>query len=330
MDRSTSIEPRTADGLFGRWLRGSLKAVGIEGEHTQLTSALTPSTLQALTWVRLLVGAVMLYDAWASLSWSHKTEMASFLGVGMENAWLALIVAGVSFLKLAIAASMFSGRGVTKMGWAGVFYGLFVWLAIEHGGDFGQDATDPGVGLAYIILFLFVVGSERLRSDPDLGHNEILTFARVLFGLLWAYDATLKLQPYFLDHYLDYLTAAQKDVAGTWQGSYDQLWIVLSQAIGPTVVASLVALTEAAVAISLLSGRWLRVFGPVGLALAFVIWGTAEEWGGPYSFGIASDMPMRLFGMAVIYLLAFFYVWAFYNPLDLLSRSRAAALSEVN
>ncbi|MBI1220834.1 MAG: hypothetical protein GC186_20110 [Rhodobacteraceae bacterium] len=328
MDRSNSLEPHTADGRFGRWLRGTLQAVGIEGENTSFTSELTPSTTQALTLLRLLVGLVMLYDAWGSLSWSHKTEMASFLGVGMESAWVALVVAGVSFLKIAIAASMLSGRGVTKLGWAGFFYGLFVWIAIEHGGDFGQDATDPGVGLAYIILFLFVIGAERLRSDPDLSHNEILAFARVLFGLLWAYDATLKLQPYFLDHYLDYLTAAQKDVAGTWQASYDQIWIVLSQAVGPQLVAWLVALTEAAIAISLFSGRWLRVFGPVGLGLSFVIWSTAEEWGGPYSMGIASMMPMRLFGMAVIYLLTFFYVWAFYNPLDLLNRSRAAVLSE--
>ena len=211
------------------------------------------------------------------------------------------------------------------MGWVGVFYGLFVWVAIEHGGDFGQDATDPGVGLPYVILFLYIIGVERLSAERDASRNEILTLARVLFGLLWAYDAALKFQPYFLTHYLGYLTDAQKDLAGTWQASYDQFWIVLSQAVGPKLIALGVAITEAAIAVSLLSGRWLRVFGPVGIILSLVIWTTAEEWGGPYSMGVASMMPMRLLGMAVIYILAFFYVWALYNPLDLLPGRRAAA-----
>lgn len=327
MDQTSPRESRPAEGPFARWLRHSLKAVGIEGENTSLTSDLNANASQTLAWLRLLVGVMMLYDSWASLSWSHKTEMANFLGVGIESAWLSLFVVGATFLKLSIAASMFAGRGVIKMGWAGVFYGLFVWLAVEHGGEFGQDATDPGLGLPYLILFLFVIGAERHRSDPDLARNEVLTFARVLFGLLWAYDAMLKLQPYFLGHYIDYLADAQKDAVGTWQASYDQMWIVISQTIGPSVVAFFVAASEATIAVSLVSGRWLRVFGPVGLGLSFVIWSTAEAWGGPYSLGVASDMPMRLFGVAAIYMLALLYVCVFYNPLDLLKRSRATSSS---
>ncbi len=325
MDQSRSLQPDAAGGTRDPWPHRALRAVGIEGESPALISPLRPSTTCGLCTLRVLVGLVMLYDAWASLGWSHKTEMAHFLGVGMGSAWVSLIVAGVSFVKLAIAASLLSGRSVRVMGWVGVFYGLFVWVAIEHGGDFGQDATDPGVGLPYVILFLYIIGVERLSAERDASRNEILTLARVLFGLLWAYDAALKFQPYFLTHYLGYLTDAQKDLAGTWQASYDQFWIVLSQAVGPKLIALGVAITEAAIAVSLLSGRWLRVFGPVGIILSLVIWTTAEEWGGPYSMGVASMMPMRLLGMAVIYILAFFYVWALYNPLDLLPGRRAAA-----
>jgi len=302
------------------WLRRGLRALGIAGENPALIS---PVSSLGIDVMRIAVGLVVLYDSWASLTWQHKTQMAHFLGVGMGNAWVALVVAAISFLELAIAVSLLSGRGVQAMGWAGVAYGLAVWILMEHGGDFGQDATDPGVGLPYAIMFLFVVGADRLRRDKDASHNEILAFARVAFGLLWGYDAILKFQPYFLNHYLDYLTAAQKDVGATsWQGIYDQAWIAVSAAIGAKLVAVLVGAAEAVLAIGLISGRGLRVLGPIGIALSLVIWTTAEEWGGPYSAGAATMMPMVLFGTAIIYALTFGYVWLLYNPLELIGAGR--------
>lgn len=322
MNYSVSNTPAMKRNEHASWLQRSLAAVGLEGENPTLTSSVKPSSIALL---RIAVGLVVLYDAWASLGWSHKTEMAQFLGVDMESAWVALVVATVSFLKLAIAASLLTGRGVQAMGWAGVVYGLFVWVAVEHGGEFGQDATDPGLGLPYIVMFLYVVGAERLRIDSDVARNQILALARVAFALLWAYDAALKFQPYFLGHYLDYLTTAQNNAGpATWQGAYLQLWIAASQALGPTVVAALVALAEAAIALGLLLGRGLRVLGPVGIGLSLVIFSTAEGWGGPYSLGAASDMPMRLFGIAIIYTIALGYVWMLYNPIDLIAGRRKA------
>lgn len=198
---------------------------------------------------------------------------------------------------------------------------MVVWLAMEHGGDFGHDATDPGVGLPYVIVFLYVLSADRLRRDPRAGGNELLALARVAFALLWGYDALLKFQPYFLGHFLDYISEAAKDNAGTWRGAYDQAWIVVIQAIGPKIGAYLVALTEATIAIALFTGRGLRIVGPIAIALSFVIWGTAEEWGGPFSMGVATGMPMRLFSCAIIYILALGYVWVLYNPLDLFRTS---------
>lgn len=325
MDQTTMFQPSAAERLPDPWLRRALRAVGIEGENPALVSASHPPPMGGFCCVlRTVVGLVILYDFWTSLSWSHKIEMARFLGVGMDSAWVSLLVAGDTFVKLAVAVSLLSRRKVQTMGWVGVLYGLFVWIAMEHGGDFGQEATDPGLGLPYVILFLYVIGFERLDTEPDITRNEILTLARVLFGLLWAYDAALKFQPYFINHFLDYLTAAQKDLAGTWRGAYVQGWIALSLGIGPKLVALLIGAAEAALAASLLSGRWLRVMGPIGIVLSLVIWTTAEEWGGPYHFGVASMMPMRMFGTAILYLLALCYVWVLYNPLDLLFRRRAA------
>lgn len=300
------------------WLRRALHALGIVGENPAVTSTVRPS---AITVMRIVVGLVVLYDTWASLSWSHKTEMAEFLGVDIESAWVSLFVAAGTFLELAIAASLFTGRGVRTMAWAGVFYGLFVWIAVEHGGEFEIDATDPGLGLPYVVMFLFVIGADRLRTEADAGRNEILALARVVFALLWGYDAILKFQPYFLENYMTYLVDAQTNAgAATWQGAYLQLWIDLSAAIGPTLIAASVGVVEIAIALGLLFGRGLRVLGPIGIGLSLVIFTTVESWGGPYSLGAATDMPMRLFGVAIIYTIALGYVWILYNPLDLLAR----------
>ena len=303
-----------ADNQRRSWLQTALYALGITGESSGEISRLSPTSFDVM---RVIVALVVLYDAWASLGWSHKTEMTQFLGVDIESAWVSLVVAAVSFLKLAIVAGLLTGRGVRPMGWAGVFYGLFVWIAVEHGGEFGQDATDPGLGLPYVVMFLYVVGAEHLRTGEIPPRNELLTLARVAFALLWAYDAMLKFQPYFLTHYLDYLIEAQKNAgAATLQGIYLQIWISISQAIGPTLVAAVVGIAEAAIALGLLFGRGLRVLGPIGIVLSLVIFTTAEGWGGPYSLGAASDMPMRLFGVAIIYTIIFGYVWILHNPLD--------------
>ena len=322
MKSSVAIPGESGPLAVGAFRR-ALRALGLYGENPAIVSA---TSSRGFAMLRIAVGLVVLYDSWAVLTWEHKTEMARFLGVGMGSAWLALLVAGVAFLELAIAASLLSGRGVQVMGWLGVAYGLFVWIVMEHGGDFGRDATDPGVGLPYAVLFLFVVAADRLRRDGDVARNEILALARVAFGLLWAYDAVLKFQPYFLAHYLDYLAAAQKDVgAGSWRGAYDGMWIALSTALGPRTVAVLVGLTEAAVAAALISGRGLRVFGPIGIGLALAVWTTAEEMGGPFSLGVATMMPMALLGTAILYVLALGYVWALYNPLDWIRGGRRAS-----
>lgn len=296
-------------------LQRILRDLDLTGESPARVSSVKAEDFD---WIRILFGLALLYDSWTSLSWSHKLEMSQFLAVSPTSAWVSIVVALTAFIKLALAASLIAGRGLRVMGWVGVLYGVLLWLAVEHGGDFGQDATDPGLGLPYIILFLYVLGTDRLRTQSDISSNELLTLSRVLFGLLWGYDALLKLQPYFLDHYLDYLSAAQQDTAGTWQGAYDHIWIVVSQTAGPQLVAFLVGVAEAAIAVSLIWARGLRIFGPVGIILSLVIWTTAEEFGGPYSMGVPSMMPMRLLGVAVIYMLGLGYVWMLYNPLDML------------
>lgn len=301
-----------------------LESLDIKGEDPHRVSTLSPVSFD---WLRILFGLIVLYDSWASLSWDHKMQMMQFLGLPMESPWLHPVVAVISFVKIAIAVSLLTGRGIRVMGWVGIVYALLVWLIVEHGGEFDQDATDPGIGLPYLIVFLYVIGADRLRDDPDIGRNYMLTLARISFGLLWAYDALLKFQPYFIENYLSYLADAGKDMPG-WIATYDAAWVALSQALGPSVVAWLVALVEAVLAVGLLLGRGLRILGPIGLGLSFVIWSVPERWGGPYSFGVTS-MPMSLVGIAVIYMVALGYVWVLYNPLDLFKAKPAAKVGAV-
>ncbi|WP_455383758.1 hypothetical protein [Acidihalobacter prosperus] len=311
-----------APGARG-YFRRALAALDMRGENPALLSTVNA---QSFNWIRIIFGIALLYDAWTSLTWTHKLEVSHVLGMPTGDPVLHLMVIILAFVKLAIAVSIIADRGVIPMSWAGIAYAFFVWIVFQHGGDFGKDGTDPGVALPYVIMFLYLIATERLRKDPDTSHNEMLTLARNGFGLLWGYDALMKFHPYFLNHFMGYLTDAQSATAGTWIGGYEHIWVVVTQAFGPHLVALAVAVVEAAIAISLLSGRGLRVMGPVGFLLSFAIWSTAETWGGPYSFAVSSA-PASLFGTASIYMLAFVFVMILYNPLELL-RGKTKAVSE--
>ncbi|WP_146194508.1 hypothetical protein [Thioclava sp. NG1] len=304
-----------APGAEGRFRR-TLAALGMEGEDSTRTSSVSYASFN---WIRIVFGIVLIYDAWTSLSWQHKVASAQALGLPISSPVLHLLVIVLAFVELAVALSIMSDRGVVPMSWVGIGYAGFVWIVFQHGGDFGQDGTDPGVALPYIVVFVFLIGVQRLRTDPDVTKNEMLTLARNGFGLLWGYDALLKFQPYFLNHFTDFLTSAQADMKGTLTASYDQFFLAVTNIMGPHLVAVLVALTEALIAASLISGRGLRIMAPIGFLLSFAIWSTAETWGGPYSLGVSAEAA-QLFGAATIYMIAFFYIMTLYNPLDLLRK----------
>ena len=300
-----------------------LATLGMAGEDPTTVSRVGPD---AFTWIRSIFGLVLVYDAWTSLTWVHKVAVSHALGLATSSPALHLFVIVLAFLKIAIAAAILSGRGVIPMSWAGIGYMAFVWTVFQHGGDFGKDGTDPGVALPYMVMFLFTIGVERMRTTPNVSRNEMLTLARNGFGLLWGYDALMKFHPYFLNHFADFLTQAQTAMAGTWAAGYDHLFLQITTAIGPHTVALMIACTEALVAASLLSGKGLRIMAPVGALLAFAIWSTAETFGAPYTAGVASS-PAQLFGTASIYVLAFGYVMTLFNPLDLLHRVAPAAMA---
>lgn len=120
---------------------------------------------------------------------------------------------------------------------------------------------------------------------------------RILFGIIWLVDAALKWNPHFLNNFLDHIsenTASQPIIIHHWI----ELWASVSS-FSPHSVAIFVAVIETVIALSLITGLFARVAIVAGAIFSFLIWSTAEGFGGPY--GAASTDV----GASIIYVLVF-------------------------
>ena len=133
--------------------------------------------------------------------------------------------------------------------------------------------------------------------------HEDKTFAvlRIVFGIVWAIDASFKWSPAFIDNLTSYLAQGAQGQPALVQW-WVNLWIQ-SVSIDPHLFAVFVALAESAIAIGLIFGFMTRVAIAGGIAMSFVIWSTAEGFGGPYAPG-STDI-----GAAVIYIIVFVALW---------------------
>ena len=124
---------------------------------------------------------------------------------------------------------------------------------------------------------------------------------RVIFGGVWLIDASFKWSPAFINSFTDYLNQGAEG-----QPALVQAWINLwvhTVGVNPQFFAVIVALGETAIAIGLLFGFFTEVAIAGGIALSFVIWSTAEGFGGPYVAG-STDI-----GAAIIYIIVFIALW---------------------
>jgi thiosulfate dehydrogenase [quinone] large subunit len=120
---------------------------------------------------------------------------------------------------------------------------------------------------------------------------------RIVFGLVWAIDATFKWQPAFQKDFVSYLTGAldgQSALVKEWIG----FWIDIVK-VDPHVFALMVTGAETALAVGLILGVFSNIVDLGGVMLAFVIWSSAEGFGGPYKAG-STDI-----GASIIYVLMF-------------------------
>lgn len=120
---------------------------------------------------------------------------------------------------------------------------------------------------------------------------------RILFGLVWLIDAQFKWQPSFVSGLAGYLMGAmprQPPAVQAWIG----FWMNVVK-VDPVLFAYFVAAAETALALALIFGLLSNLAYLGGSLLAFIIWSTAEGFGGPYVAG-STDI-----GAAIIYVFVF-------------------------
>ena len=227
------------------------------------------------------------------------------------------VVAGIMvLLDVLIGLSLISGFGVAAFAILGIAYSLFCWTTLDSFGyPYAHGQTDPGVFIPYALAFIFVLSARRIerRSYAEAGDKGTdLAIGRILFGLLWAVDAALKWQPYFLTHFMDQLTGALPGQP-PWSTTYIDWVIGIVHTIGPLAIAIIVAVVETLLALSLLTGRGLRLFVPLGILYSLAVWSTAEGWGGPYT-SAGTGVRGNVVGNVITYVVLFLYLWLLHVP----------------
>lgn len=237
--------------------------------------------------------------------------------IGAHTVAIATIIIGA-----ALAISLLTGLWLKYMAWVGALFTFIMWTTAGHiGGPYTQGATDPGTLIVYTLVFITIIliephpgatpPAQRNLSEIESGLIWRYRTVRLLFGALWLFDAAWKWTPYFIHHSASYLVAAQ---AGQpeWIVNYIQLYINVINYIGPDVFGYIAAVSETVIVFSLLFNIGLRYIIPFGLVYNFILWTTAEGFGGPYTSttGVGGDV----LGTAIIYCLIFLYLLIMYPP----------------
>ncbi len=142
--------------------------------------------------------------------------------------------------------------------------------------------------------------AEARTEGPAVGRRPLaarVALVRIVFGLIWAVDAWLKWQSAFAAGFKDSIVEGAKHQPGFFKPWFD-FWVHVVS-INPAIFASLTAVLETLIALSLIVGLARRPMYVIGFAYSILIWATAEGFGGPYSAG-ATDL-----GTAITYAVVF-------------------------
>ncbi|MHB8252382.1 MAG: hypothetical protein ACYDEV_01460 [Acidiferrobacter sp.] len=216
-----------------------------------------------------------------------------------------------------LALSLLTGVALRPLARLGVVYSLFLWSTVGgFGGPYVAGATDPGTAIVYALTFFTIlsVPSEQrltLGGHPSrVVETREIEIVRILFGLLWAFDAFWKWQPAFLEHSLAYMRASQVGQPA-WIVNYIGLFLHVFGAVGSLPFGIFAAAAETVLAVSLLLKRGEKWFLPIGFFYSFAVWTTAEGWGGPYSLGSTGNRGDML-GTANMYMIVYLYLMVAY------------------
>ncbi|MDA8360395.1 MAG: hypothetical protein M0Z44_00110 [Gammaproteobacteria bacterium] len=232
--------------------------------------------------------------------------------LGPDNVAVAMVV-----INGLLALSLLTGVALRPLARLGILYNLILWSTVGgFGGPYTAGATDPGTAIVYALVFLTILSvpcDRRLTwakpTQSTVGPHAIEP-VRILFGLLWAFDAFWKWQPAFLHHSLSYLQASQ---AGQpeWIVNYIGIALKVFGAVGQLPFGIFAAAAETVLALSLLLKRGQDWLLPIGLLYSFGVWTTAEGWGGPYVLGSTGNRGDVL-GTADIYMVVYLFLMVAY------------------
>jgi uncharacterized membrane protein YphA (DoxX/SURF4 family) len=124
---------------------------------------------------------------------------------------------------------------------------------------------------------------------------------RIIFGLMWAINASFKWQPAFRDGFLDQIKSAG-DGQPSWLHGWFNFW---AQALShnPHLFAIIITIVETLIALALIFGMARRTTYLAAAIFSLSIWAIPEGFGGPYS---ASSTDI---GTGIIYATVFFSLY---------------------
>lgn len=124
---------------------------------------------------------------------------------------------------------------------------------------------------------------------------------RIIFGLIWAIDASFKWQPAFRSGFLGQIQGAASGQP-SWLRGWFNFWIHFL-AHNPHVFAVIVAIIESLIALALIFGVARRTTYLSAAVFSLLIWSIAEGFGGPYT-ATSTDI-----GTGIIYAIVFFSLY---------------------
>ncbi|MDE1825506.1 MAG: DoxX family protein [Candidatus Micrarchaeota archaeon] len=102
----------------------------------------------------------------------------------------------------------------------------------------------------------------------------------ILFGLVWAIDASFKFQYSFVAQFSNLISSAAAGQPG-WLAGWFGMWVAITSA-HPALFAYMITMLETLLAISLLFGIARKIGYGGGFILSLLIWAVPEGFGGPY------------------------------------------------
>lgn len=107
-----------------------------------------------------------------------------------------------------------------------------------------------------------------------------VTVLRIVFGFMWAIDASFKWRSTFRDNFLSVVQSAGQGQA-SWLHGWFNFWSTIL-AHNPHMFAYGVAAIESLIAVALIIGLARRSTYLVAALFSLLIWSIAEGFGGPY------------------------------------------------